>query len=309
MSFSNFTQQLPTTSDKFEGVNPTCSIFEAKQLCWQVGHTKILKELTFSIQQNQFIGVIGPNGAGKSSLLRCLFGKNQISSGSLTFNQKEVSSYSRKSLAQEIAVVLQEPPTHFDMCVFELVSMGLIPRQSLLSFSTQQDRESVQQAIADVGLLEKTQMPFNTLSGGEKQRVMLARAIVQKTKVLILDEPTNHLDIQHQIEVLHLVKAMNITVLLSIHDLNMAAAFCDQIILMDKGEIIQQGDCQTVLNTKNLKQVFKINANIDNHPFHSGQRISYDFSESTKAEKTVNQKMVEQKTVEQKQCKPGVEDD
>ena len=295
MSFSHSTKQSIKTSDKLEGLNDTCAIFEARRLCWQVGQIEILRDLNFTIQPNQFIGVIGPNGAGKSSLLRCLFGKNQISSGSLSFNQEEVSSYSRKSLAQEIAVVLQEPPTHFDMSVFELVSMGLIPRQSLLSFSTQTDRDEVEQAVADVGLSAKTQMPFNTLSGGEKQRVMIARAIVQKTKVLILDEPTNHLDIQHQIEVLHLVKAMNITVLLSIHDLNMAAAFCDQIILMDKGEIIQQGDCQSVLNTKNLKQVFKINANIDSHPFHAGQRISYDFSLQAGSEVITLEKLKRQK--------------
>lgn len=283
MSFLNDTQQPLKALDK-SGEILTHAIFEAKHLCWQVGQTEILNNLNFSIQPNQFIGVIGPNGAGKSSLLRCLFGKNSISSGSLTFNQKEVSSYSRKSLAQEIAVVLQEPPTHFDMSVFELVSMGLIPRQSLLSFSTPADHDSIEQAINDVGLSAKNQMPFNTLSGGEKQRVMLARAIVQKTKVLILDEPTNHLDIQHQIEVLHLVKAMNITVLLSIHDLNMAAAFCDQIILMDKGNIIQQGDCEIVLSTENLRQVFKVNANIDSHPFHSGKRISYDFNQRTDSE-------------------------
>ncbi len=284
MSFLKSTQQPSTTLDKSEGINHVHSIFEARQLCWRVGEIEILRDLNFTIQPNQFIGVIGPNGAGKSSLLRCLFGKNKISSGALTFNQKEVSSYSRKSLAQEIAVVLQEPPTHFDMSVFELVSMGLIPRQSLLSFSTQTDRDSVEQAIVNVGLWSKTQRPFNTLSGGEKQRVMLARAIVQKTQVLILDEPTNHLDIQHQIEVLHLVKAMNITVLLSIHDLNMAAAFCDQIILMDKGKIVQQGGCETVLTTTNLKRVFKVNANIDRHPFHSGQRISYDFSHPVESE-------------------------
>lgn len=309
MSFSKSTQQPPNISDKSERINPAHSIFEARQLCWQVGETEILRELNFTIQPNQFIGVIGPNGAGKSSLLRCLFGKNQISSGSLTFNQKEVSSYSRKSLAQEIAVVLQEPPTHFDMSVFELVSMGLIPRQSLLSFSTDTDRDSVERAIADVGLLQKTQMPFNTLSGGEKQRVMLARAIVQKTQVLILDEPTNHLDIQHQIEVLHLVKAMNITVLLSIHDLNMAAAFCDQIILMDKGKIIQQGDCETVLNNKNLKQVFKVNADIDNHPFHSGKRISYDFSQREESEVIDSEVIDLEELKRQKAFNSGIKND
>jgi len=253
-------------------------IFEANNLSWNVGQVEILKQLNFQIKRNQFVGVIGPNGAGKSSLLRCLFRQNIATSGTLKFLQQDISNYSRNGLAQEIAVVLQEPPTHFEMTVFELVSMGLIPRQSLLSFSTKSDHEAVRKAIADVGLSNKLLMPFNTLSGGEKQRVMLARAMVQKSKVLILDEPTNHLDIQHQIEVLNLVKSMNVTVLLSIHDLNMAAAFCDQLILMDQGKIIDQGDCNEVLNQKNLSNVFKVNAMLEKHPFHQGQQITYDFA-------------------------------
>ena len=252
-------------------------VFEAKDLCWSVGQTQILKKLNFQIKKNQFVGIIGPNGAGKSSLLRCLFRQNILSGGNLKFRQQDIADYSRKILAQEIAVVLQEPPTHFDMSLFEQVSMGLIPRQSLLSFSTQQDNELVQRAIENVGLSDKLEMPFNTLSGGEKQRVMLARAMLQESQVLILDEPTNHLDIQHQIEVLHLIKNMNLTVLLSIHDLNMAAAFCDRLILLDKGEIIAQGDCQQVLSQTNLKNVFKVNADISDHPYHQGQQIIYDF--------------------------------
>ena len=257
--------------------NSCVLVFEATDLCWNVGQVEILKKLNFQIKTNQFVGVIGPNGAGKSSLLRCLFRQNLLTSGTLKFQQQDISDYSRKLLAQEIAVVLQEPPTHFEMTVFELVSMGLIPRQSLLSFSTKRERESVKKAIESVGLSNKLSMPFNTLSGGEKQRVMLARAMVQESKVLILDEPTNHLDIQHQIEVLHLVKKMNITVLLSIHDLNMAAAFCDQLILMDQGKIIDQGSCDEVLNQQNLSNVFKVNATINKHPFNRGQQITYDF--------------------------------
>jgi len=260
-------------------------VFEAKNLYWSVGQTQILKKLNFQIKQNQFVGIIGPNGAGKSSLLRCLFRQNILTDGNLKFKQQDIASYSRKTLAQEIAVVLQEPPTHFEMTVFEQVSMGLIPRQSLLSFSTQKDRGSVERAIKNVGLSDKQSMPFNTLSGGEKQRVMLARAMVQESKVLILDEPTNHLDIQHQIEVLHLIKNMNLTVLLSIHDLNMAAAFCDQLILMDQGEIIAQGSCDQVLNQQNLNDVFKVNANIGKHPFHKGQQITYDFELEDRFEK------------------------
>lgn len=261
-------------TNKFDEIN----VFEANNLCWQVAEHKILSELDFSIAENSFVGIIGPNGAGKSSLLRCLFGKNKLTGGTLKYNHQPISSYSRKKIAQEIAVVLQEPPTHFEMSVFELVSMGLLPRKALFSFSSPEDDQCVEKAISDVGLLEKIQMPFNTLSGGEKQRVMLARAIVQKTKILILDEPTNHLDIEHQIEVLHLVKQMKVTVILSIHDLNMAAAFCDQLILMDKGKIICQGSCDEVLNQRNLLKVFKVDAKIAEHPFHNGKQISYNFN-------------------------------
>ena len=254
------------------------SIFSGRDLCWQVDEQLILDDLNFEIKQNKFIGIIGPNGAGKSSLLRCLFGKNKITSGSLKLNRQDIESYSRKELAKKIAVVLQEPPSHFDMSVFEIVSMGLIPRQSLFAFSSGQERKKITQAIADVELSHKSQMPFNILSGGEKQRVMLARAVVQDTDILILDEPTNHLDIQHQISILHLVKSMNITVLLSLHDLNMAAAFCDELILMDKGKIVAQGGCEDVLSEDNLNKVFRVNAQLDQNPSQNGLRINYDYS-------------------------------
>jgi len=257
--------------------NSESPLFHGCDLCWKVDNHLILDHLNFKIPRNKFIGIIGPNGAGKSSLLRCLFGKNKLSGGSLLFSGQQIESYSPRSLAKKLAVVLQEPPTYFDMTVFEIVNMGLIPKQSLFAFNSDEDIGAINTAIQNVELSHKIFQPFNTLSGGEKQRALLARAIVQNAEVLILDEPTNHLDIQHQIAILHLVKSMKITVLLSIHDLNMAAAFCDQLILMDEGKIIAQGDCKSVLNDKNLIQVFKVNALLDQHPFHSGLRINYDF--------------------------------
>jgi iron complex transport system ATP-binding protein len=253
-------------------------IFSAKQINWQVAEQRILDSLSFEVQRNEFIGFIGPNGAGKSSLLRCLYGKNTISSGSLKFNQRDIKHYSRRELAQQVAVLIQEPPTQFEMSVFDVVAMGLIPNRPLFSFSNLQDQQTITDALAKVELINKAQNAFNTLSGGEKQRVMVARAIVQDPKVLILDEPTNHLDIQHQIEVLQLAKAMNITVLLSIHDLNMAAAFCDRLILMKEGRIITTGAPDSVLTQQNLEYVFNIRAQVDSHPYHSGKRITYDFS-------------------------------
>jgi len=253
-------------------------VFIASDLCWNVAKTSVLSSLNFKIKRNKITGVIGPNGAGKSSLLRCLFGKNKISSGSLIFNNKNVNDYSRKELAQNIAVVLQEPPTQFDMDVFELVSLGLIPNLKLLSFPTAKDKQRVTSALADVELTEKQHCSFNTLSGGEKQRVMLARAIVQETKILILDEPTNHLDIQHQIDILYLIKKLNITIILSIHDLNIASLFCDELILMDDGKIVSKGNSRDVLTELNLKNVFKVNAEVETDSFGEKQKIVFDLS-------------------------------
>lgn len=263
--------QSPTPSEKSDA-------FVASNLCWKVGNSSILNNLSFEIKRNKITGVIGPNGAGKSSLLRCLFGKNRISSGSLLFNNKCVANYSRRELAQNIAVVLQEPPTQFDMDVYELVSLGLIPNLKLLSFPSEQDKQRVMSALADVELTEKQHCSFNTLSGGEKQRVMLARAIVQKTKILILDEPTNHLDIQHQIDILHLIKKLNITIVLSIHDLNVASIFCDELILMNEGEIISNGVSRDVLTEKNLKNVFKVSAKIEADVSKNKRKIIFDLS-------------------------------
>jgi len=261
-------------------------IFEAKDLCWQVDSYQILKNLNFEIKKNQFIGLIGPNGAGKSSLLRCLYGKHKLSSGLLNFKNKKINQYSRRELAQKIAVVVQEPPTHFDMNVFEVVSMGLIPHRSLFSLTSDNDKKLIVDAISSVELSEKENAAFNTLSGGEKQRVMVARAIVQQPQILLLDEPTNHLDIQHQIEVLRLAKNMSITVVLSIHDLNMAANFCDQLILLDQGKIVSSGTSEEVLTSDNLKEIFHINAKIDANPFHNNPRITFNFnSDKNKNEK------------------------
>lgn len=264
------------------------AVFTADHLRWQVDKQLILNDLSFEVSRNEFIGFIGPNGAGKSSLLRCLYGKNKITSGSLEFNQHEINQYSRRELAQQIAVLIQEPPTQFEMSVFDVVAMGLIPNRPLFSFSNLEDQQTITQALEKVELMHKAQSAFNTLSGGEKQRVMVARAIVQDPKVLILDEPTNHLDIQHQIEVLRLAKEMNITVLLSIHDLNMAAAFCDRLILMKDGRIVTSGKPDSVLTQQNLEFVFSVRAQVDSHPFHSGKRITYDFSPDSNRQSTRN---------------------
>ncbi|MCP4411922.1 MAG: ABC transporter ATP-binding protein [Gammaproteobacteria bacterium] len=247
-----------------------------EQLSWQVKQKLILDKLSFSIYQGEFVGVIGPNGAGKSSLLRCLYKKIEPTAGQIQFNNKPLSAYSRRQLAQKIAIVLQEPPTHFELSVLDVIRMGLIPNKPLLSFDSDEDYEAIIDAGKKVELFDKLHQSFNSLSGGEKQRAIIARAILQNPQLLIMDEPTNHLDVRHQIEVLELAVSMGITVMVTIHDLNLAASFCDRLILLDQGRIIADGTPETVLTKTTLIQVFGVDAKIDEHPFSKKIRVTFD---------------------------------
>jgi iron complex transport system ATP-binding protein len=257
----------------YQSNNP---ILVVEDLSWQIKSKEILNSLNFTVNQGDFVGIIGPNGAGKSSLLRCLYKKNIPSSGQITFQDKPLSSFARKELAQNIAVVLQEPPTQFELTVMDVIRMGLIPNKALLSFDSSTDIEAISEAARNVDLIDKLSQPFNSLSGGEKQRAMIARAILQAPKLLLMDEPTNHLDIRHQIDVLKLAKSMATTVVVSIHDLNLAAACCDRLILLDQGKIIDQGTVTEVLTQENIHQVFGVNVEIDEQPFTKKIRISFD---------------------------------
>ena len=251
----------------------------AESLSWHVGDKLILNGLNFSINAGEFVGLIGPNGAGKSSLLRCIYGHTKASSGRIQLFERELDSYPKRELAQSIAVVLQEPPSRFELSVNDVIRMGLTPHKSLLSFDNQEDMQRVEKASRQVDLYHKLGQQFNSLSGGEKQRAMIARAIVQQPSLLIMDEPTNHLDIRHQLEVLSLAKSMGITVLVSIHDLNLAAAYCDRLVLLNSGRIVAEGAPASVLTESNLEQVFGVTAQVDTHPFNHKLRITFDLGE------------------------------
>lgn len=248
-------------------------------LCWRVEDKSILNDVSFSVCPTEFVGIIGPNGAGKSSLLRCLYGINNPSTGEIRIADKEISEFSRQELAQKIAVVLQEPPSRFELSVSDVVAMGLTPQKSLLSFDNHADKQNILMACRQVDLDDKMHQPFNSLSGGEKQRAMIARAIVQKTSILIMDEPTNHLDIRHQLEVLTLAKSLGVTVICSMHDLNLAATFCDRLILLNQGAIVAEGAPESVLTEVNLNQVFDVEAKVDRHPYTEKLRITFDLRE------------------------------
>lgn len=250
-------------------------LLEVSSLSWAPGGLPILEDVSFAVHPGEFIGVIGPNGAGKSSLLRCLYKINTPAQGSITLLGQDVLATSTRALAQRIAVVLQESPAEFGLTVYELVRMGLAPHKPLFSRDNNDDLQKLQHAVEAVDLSHKLHEPVNHLSGGEKQRAVIARAIVQQPELLIMDEPTNHLDVKYKVEILQLAQSLETTILASIHDLNLAAAFCDKLLLLDRGRIVAFGSPAEVLDTQLIQSVFGIESHIDEHPWHRGPRITF----------------------------------
>jgi iron complex transport system ATP-binding protein len=251
-------------------------LLSVQHVSWRADNQLILDDISFTINKGSFTGILGPNGAGKSSLLRCLYRYVRADSGSVKFNQQDIwREYDAYQYAQDIAVVLQETPTHFNLTVYDIVALGLLPHKGLFTREQPQDKQKIDCAIQQVGLSDKTLQNFEHLSGGEKQRALIARAIVQSPSLLIMDEPTSHLDVRYQIQVIELAKSLGITVIASFHDLNLASAMCDQLIVLDKGKLVEQGTPQKVITSEMLSNVFGVCAEVSVHAQHKVPHISY----------------------------------
>ena len=176
-----------------------------KNMSFSVPDKQILNNITFSVQQGKFIGIIGPNGSGKSTMLKIIYRHLKQTSGFVTLNEKDILDIPQKKLAQELAVVSQETPVLFDFTVKDLVMMGRMPYKKWLSADNQEDFAIAEESMVLANVIHLENRMFNQLSGGEKKRVMLARALAQQANILILDEPTNHLDIEHQYQLMDLM--------------------------------------------------------------------------------------------------------
>ncbi|MBB1269113.1 ABC transporter ATP-binding protein [Shewanella sp. SR44-3] len=255
-------------------------------LSWQAGHKQVLDNLNFSLESGSMLGLIGPNGAGKSSLLRCLYRFIKASEGRIELFGRELGQYSSRELAKMIAVVQQEATGSGElaMSTVQIVSLGLTPHKGLFDGLTSEDKQRVDQALAKVGLEAQAEQQFNQLSGGEKQRALIARAIVQQPRLLILDEPTNHLDIRYQIQILELVKSLGISVMASIHDLNLASALCDKLLLIHQGRLVAHGKPDEVLTPARISEVFGVCSDIRPHPQHGQPLISYFYGYNASAD-------------------------
>ena len=222
----------------------------------------ILKGVSLQAGEKQLIGVIGPNGSGKSTLLKCIYRVLQPTGGAVFLDGKPLSEYSFRESALKIAVVAQHNYYNFDFSVRDVVLMGRSPHKKTLERDNAQDFRIVEEALTKVGMLHFAERSFSTLSGGEQQRVILARALAQQTPCLILDEPTNHLDIKYQLQLMDLVRGLDRTVITAVHDLNIAAMYCDWLYAVKDGRVVGQGTPQTLLTPEFIRQDYEVEAEV-----------------------------------------------
>lgn len=235
----------------------------------------IVRDISIKVENKQFVGIIGPNGCGKSTLLKSIYKVIKPQKGTVFLGNKDVIRSSARIVSKDMGVVGQFNDLSFDFTVQEMVMMGRTPHKQLMEADNTQDYKIVADALARVNLTEYADRSYLTLSGGEKQRVILARAIAQEPKFLVLDEPTNHLDIKYQIQILSVVKSLNIGVLAALHDLPMAAAYCDILYVIKDGSIIASGSPKDVLSKELIRQVYEIDCQLYTNPITGDLAIAY----------------------------------
>lgn len=233
-----------------------------KDLAYSVDNKQILNDISLHMEKGEFVGVIGPNGSGKSTFLKNIYKILKPDDGCVYINEKDVLKMNNRDFANEVAVVAQENSSSFDFTVQDIILMGRYSKKKLFEGSNKKDLELVKNALSTVGMENFEKRSFSRLSGGEKQRILIARAIVQETEVLILDEPTNHLDIGSQIKTLKLLKKSNKTILTALHDLNIAARYCDKIYVIYEGEIIRSGKPKDILDKELIQVLYDIEAEV-----------------------------------------------
>ena len=226
------------------------------------GGRTVLHGVDLEVGTGRIVGLLGPNGSGKSTLLRTLFTGQRPQRGRVLIDGVDVSQLPPRTLARTVSVMLQDAPSEFDLTVRETVLVGRSPHRPPFSRDTPEDQHIVDQALRTADVHDLGERLVRRLSGGQRQRVMLARALAQSGEILVLDEPTNHLDIAHQLDLMRVVSGLGTTVIAALHDLNIAAAFCDDVAVIDEGRIVAFGAPDTVLTPALVDEVFHVTARI-----------------------------------------------
>lgn len=242
---------------------------------YKIGTKELLRGINIQVTEGQFVGLIGPNGCGKTTLLKNIYRYLTPNEGVVYIDDKNIFNMNNKDLSKLLAVVMQEHNLEFDFSVKEIVSMGRFSSMERFASIDADDENFITDSLKKVGLQGYEDRSFLSLSGGEKQRVMIALALCQNTKLIVLDEPTNHLDIKYQLEIIHMLRHLDITTFTTIHDMNIAATFCDYIYVMKDGEIVTHGTVEEIFTKEMFKEIFEVDAHIYRNPYNNKLNVSY----------------------------------
>ncbi|WP_460125573.1 ABC transporter ATP-binding protein [Pseudomonas sp. S2_C03] len=246
------------------------SVLSCSGLGFRVRDAELLNDIDLEVRLGETLGIVGPNGSGKSTLLKLLAGLRAPATGDVRLGGQRLGELSRRSIAQQLAVVEQQADTDEAIRVFDAVALGRTPWLSALSPWSSEDDAIVRQALHDVDAAHLSKRTWRSLSGGERQRVHIARALAQRPQILLLDEPTNHLDIQHQLAILREVQSLPVTTLIALHDLNQALT-CDRLAVLDHGRLVALGKPLEVLTPQRLLDTFGVQAHYLTDPFDGAQ--------------------------------------
>ncbi|MEN6433705.1 MAG: ABC transporter ATP-binding protein [Smithella sp.] len=253
-------------------------VIDARNISFSYAAKPVMGNISFAIDEGQVIAVIGPNGSGKTTLLKIINGTLFPDAGQMLIDGKETGRWQRKEIAQKVAIVPQETAMIFPFYAEEIVLMGRFPHLGRYGFEDKKDYKIVHEAMEKTDTLVFADRRFSELSAGERQRVLIARALAQEPKVLLLDESTVFLDLKHQSQFLALLKQLNteqqLTVIFVTHDINLAAQNADRIILLYSGEIYAIGKPAEVITAANIKEVYDVDAGIDSNPYDGSPRVT-----------------------------------
>ncbi|MDR0778056.1 MAG: ABC transporter ATP-binding protein [Methanomassiliicoccaceae archaeon] len=224
-----------------------------------------VKDVSYSIGQGLLVGLIGPNGCGKSTMMRCINRLHSITSGEVLIDGESVTKSTHSELAKKVANVPAELRTSFGLTVLDTVMMGRYPHMNTLWWETKEDEDLVEDALRKFGVEQFADRQLHTLSSGERQRVLIAKAYVQEPRLMLVDEPTSHLDMRYKLEVMEYLQYMvkkDMSILVAEHDISLMARYCDLCIIMKKGEIVTIGDPKEVITSKLIEEVYEVNASV-----------------------------------------------
>lgn len=242
------------------------SALSVKEISFKYGMEDVLRTISLKISSGQLVSILGPNGSGKTTLLKNLCNILEPYEGKIDIHEQSIDKYSYKELAKKVAVVHQSAVHDFEFSVEEVVLMGRYPYLKPFQSENADDYKISEEAMRKTSTYHLRHKSIKAISGGERQRVMIARALTQQTDILMLDEPISHLDIKYQIEILKLCKTLNrekkLTIVTTLHDINLAARFSDYIILMKDGAIVKYGKPEEVITTENILKVYELDVEL-----------------------------------------------